>query len=44
MAAYFVGTEASKAWYDSAEHQRIVGLCLDSTEGFVILAQSMNQG
>ena len=40
----FEDTEAAKAWYDSAEYQEIVGLRLESTDGFAILAQSMNQG
>ncbi|WP_419841204.1 DUF1330 domain-containing protein [Candidatus Poriferisodalis sp.] len=40
----FEDTAAAKAWYDSAEYQQVVGLRLESTDGFAVLAQSMNQG
>jgi len=40
----FESVEAAKAWYGSAGYQAVVGKRLASTEGFAIIAQSMNFG
>jgi uncharacterized protein (DUF1330 family) len=40
----FESTEAAKAWYGSPAYQAAVGKRLASTEGFAIIAQSMNLG
>jgi uncharacterized protein (DUF1330 family) len=40
----FESTEAAKAWYGSPGYQAVVGKRLASTEGFAIIAQSMNVG
>lgn len=40
----FDSTEAAKAWYESPEYQAVVGKRLKATEGFAIIAQSMNVG
>jgi uncharacterized protein (DUF1330 family) len=34
----FPDRDAFRSWYDSAEYQAIVGLRLDGTEGFAVLA------
>ena len=38
----FESVEAAKAWYHSPAYQAVVGKRLASTEGFAIIAQSMN--
>ena len=38
----FDSVEAAKAWYDSPDYQAVVGKRLAATEGFAIIAQSMN--
>ena len=40
----FESTEAAKAWYNSEEYQAVVGKRLAATEGFAVIAQSMNAG
>ena len=40
----FESTEAAKAWYNSDEYQAVVGKRLEATEGFAVIAQSMNAG
>ena len=40
----FESTEAAKAWYNSPEYQAVVGKRLEATEGFAVIAQSMNAG
>ena len=40
----FESTEAAKAWYNSEGYQAVVGKRLAATEGFAIIAQSMNVG
>ena len=40
----FESTEAAKAWYHSPEYQKVVGKRLQATNGFAIIAQSMNLG
>jgi uncharacterized protein (DUF1330 family) len=40
----FESTEAAKAWYGSPGYQTAVGKRLAATEGFAIIAQSMNFG
>ncbi len=40
----FDSTEAAKAWYNSEEYQAVVGKRLEATEGFAVIAQSMNAG
>ena len=40
----FESTEAAKAWYKSSEYQAVVGKRLGSTNGFAVIAQSMNFG
>jgi len=40
----FADTAAAKAWYESAEYQAVVGKRLAATEGFAVIAQSMNVG
>jgi uncharacterized protein (DUF1330 family) len=40
----FESTEKARAWYESAEYQAVVGKRLKATEGFAIIAQSMNTG
>ena len=40
----FESTEAAKAWYESSAYQAAVGKRLAATEGFAIIAQSMNFG
>jgi len=40
----FESTEAAKAWYHSPGYQAAVGKRLASTEGFAVIAQSMNFG
>ncbi len=40
----FETAEAAKAWYNSDEYQAVVGKRLAATEGFAILADSMNAG
>ena len=39
-----IDTEAAKAWYNSPEYQEIVGMRLENTDGFSVLAQSFNVG
>ena len=34
----FPSKEALRAWYDSAEYQKIIHLRTDNTEGFLVLA------
>ena len=34
----FPSKEAARAWYDSPEYQKIVGLRTDNSEGFVVFA------
>ena len=38
----FESPEAAKAWYRSPEYQAVVGKRLASTQGFALIAQSMN--
>lgn len=38
----FESTEAAKAWYESPGYQAAVGKRLASTQGFAIIAQSLN--
>ena len=40
----FETAEAAKAWYNSDEYQAVVGKRLTATEGFAVLADSMNAG
>lgn len=40
----FESTEAAMAWYESAAYQAVVGKRLAATEGFSVIAQSMNFG
>ena len=40
----FESTEQAKGWYNSAEYQAVVGKRLEATEGFSVIAQSMNTG
>ena len=40
----FASTEAAKAWYESPQYQAAVGKRLASTQGFAVIAQSMNLG
>ena len=40
----FADTAAARAWYESAEYQAVVGKRLAATEGFAVIAQSMNVG
>jgi uncharacterized protein (DUF1330 family) len=40
----FESTEAVKAWYGSPAYQAAVGKRLAATEGFAVIAQSMNLG
>ena len=40
----FESTEAAKAWYNSDEYQAVVGKRLEATDGFAVIAQSMNAG
>jgi uncharacterized protein (DUF1330 family) len=40
----FESTEAAKAWYASPEYQAALGKRLAATNGFAIIAQSMNFG
>ena len=40
----FESTEALKGWYNSPEYQEVVGKRLDATDGFAVIAQSMNVG
>jgi uncharacterized protein (DUF1330 family) len=40
----FESTEAARAWYESSEYQAALPKRLEATEGFAILAQSMNLG
>jgi len=40
----FKDTAAARAWYESAEYQAVVGKRLAATEGFAVIAQSMNIG
>jgi uncharacterized protein (DUF1330 family) len=40
----FESTEAAKAWYRSPGYQAAVGKRLAATEGFAIIAQSINMG
>jgi uncharacterized protein (DUF1330 family) len=40
----FADTAAAKAWYESAGYQAVVGKRLAATEGFAVIAQSMNIG
>jgi len=40
----FESTEAAKAWYKSPAYQAIVGQRLTATQGFAVIAQSMNFG
>jgi uncharacterized protein (DUF1330 family) len=38
----FASTEAAKAWYESPAYQAAVGKRLAATQGFAVIAQSMN--
>jgi uncharacterized protein (DUF1330 family) len=38
----FTSTEAAKAWYESPAYQAAVGKRLAATQGFAVIAQSMN--
>jgi uncharacterized protein (DUF1330 family) len=38
----FESTEAAKAWYESPGYQAAVGKRLAATQGFSVIAQSMN--
>lgn len=40
----FESTAAAKAWYESPAYQAAVGKRLAATEGFAIIAQSLNFG
>ncbi len=40
----FDSTEAAKAWYESPAYQAAVGKRLAATEGFAVIAQSINMG
>jgi len=40
----FESPEAAKAWYNSKEYQAVVGKRLKATNGFAVIAQSMNVG
>ncbi len=40
----FETAEAAKAWYNSDEYQAVVGKRLAATEGFAVIADSMNAG
>jgi uncharacterized protein (DUF1330 family) len=40
----FESTEAAKAWYGSPEYQAALPKRLTATEGFAVIAQSMNLG
>ena len=40
----FESTDAAKAWYNSDEYQAVVGKRLEATDGFAVIAQSMNAG
>jgi uncharacterized protein (DUF1330 family) len=40
----FESTAAAKAWYGSPAYQAAVGKRLASTDGFAVIAQSMNLG
>ena len=40
----FESAEAAKAWYQSPAYQAVVGKRLAATQGFAIIAQSMNVG
>ena len=40
----FESTEAAKAWYGSPEYQAAAGKRLAATQGFAVIAQSMNFG
>src|SRR5262247_3297951 len=40
----FESTEAAKAWYESPAYHAVVGKRLAATQGFSIIAQSMNRG
>jgi uncharacterized protein (DUF1330 family) len=40
----FESTQAAKAWYESPAYQAAVGTRLAATEGFAVIAQSMNFG
>ncbi len=36
----FPDREGFRAWYDSPEYQAVIGLRLDSTEGFAVLVDA----
>jgi len=40
----FESTEVAKAWYKSPGYQAVVGERLAATQGFAVIAQSMNMG
>ena len=40
----FESTDAAKAWYNSDDYQAVVGKRLEATDGFAVIAQSMNIG
>ena len=40
----FENADAAKAWYNSDDYQAVVGKRLAATEGFSVIADSMNTG
>ncbi|MDP6375358.1 MAG: DUF1330 domain-containing protein [Pseudomonadales bacterium] len=40
----FDSAQAARAWYESAEYQAVVGKRLSATDGYAVIAQSMNAG
>ena len=40
----FESVEAAKTWYNSEEYQAVVNKRLEATEGYSVIAQSMNTG
>ena len=40
----FEDTEKAKTWYNSEEYQAVVNKRLSATEGYSVIAQSMNVG
>jgi uncharacterized protein (DUF1330 family) len=40
----FDSVEQAKAWYNSADYQKVVGKRLESTTGFALISQSMHLG
>ena len=40
----FESTQAAKGWYESPGYQAVVGKRLAATDGFALIAQSMNMG